>query len=317
MNIINDRNYPEEVIIAMQKDFYDGAGSNTFASPSSLNEPAKMFWCKKEITDGNRPVQASSLFAILEGNMRHSFFEQALTGHPDYKVEERLFSTINVDGRDFKISGKFDLTKLSTKNIRDWKSMKVAKYQVKDFSHFEFQQNVYKWLWEKNGMKIKKLTLLILLKDWDQIKAIKDRSLPKGEAFEHELPVWSTEKIESELKDRIRNLIKWEHVKPIEIPECSMEERWQKPESHPVFSLTKEGKVRAEERAMSGTTKYATKEEALADIAKRKNPYMYYTKCRKSTPVRCLNWCTVAKSGLCNFYTNWINNNRINYEEEE
>ena len=109
MEITNKLNLPEPLVNAVKNDPYNSGDSDI--SCTGLIGSA---WQRQlSIKHGSKIVEDASqrIYALL-GQSVHSILERAKAPH--YRVEERLFYTVEVDGKKFTISGQFDYT---TRNL--------------------------------------------------------------------------------------------------------------------------------------------------------------------------------------------------------
>ena len=110
------------------------------------------------------------------------------------------------------------------------------------------------------------------------------------------------------VRDKIITLIsKFEKAKTIpyqEVPYCNKQTRWQDDPIWKVYKLNKNGSEPKQIRAVSGGN-CASEEEALMLIASKKEPDMYRIKYCESKPEHCINYCLVAKCGLCDYAERW------------
>ena len=107
------------------------------------------------------------LWSVL-GTAVHTMFEDYATG--DYLSEERLFTEVN----GWKISGAIDIQKTEkdgTVSILDYKCTSVWSV-IFGKSSWEQQLNFYAWLLQEcKGLKVSKLQILAVLRDWKQSEA--------------------------------------------------------------------------------------------------------------------------------------------------
>ncbi len=189
-------------------------------------------------------------------------------------VEERL--NINVLG--WKVGGQLDL--LENDVLSDYKI--TSKYSVKNGvkPEYEKQLNCLHYLLIKNGQDVKKLQMVVILRDAGRTDE-KVVVLP--------VRMWGLVKIEEYIEFQVERHQEIEHMFNIlaALPFCSDEERWYVP---PKFALMKKGNKRAV-KLYDSITEATTKASLLnsGDIKK------HYVEERKGENKRCEGYCEVNK----------------------
>jgi len=327
MKVIDDSNgvIPEEVLIALQEEWYAGSKKNEdrFASVTMLMMPPKMFWGIKKHESGQHEITASRSLYSLEGHINHYFFERVFGPLEDFKEEFEVKVNYHIDGRQFVLTGHSDLVNTRSKTLVDWKNLNVGKYQKGEFGEFETQTNMYAYF--INGMnqkgfvdfQIENIKIIGKLRDWSAMELIKKtKNYPKYMFVAFKLNMWSPNTAKAYIDNRLRTLLYYENYDLDQIPECSPEERWQKETTYPVFNCNKDGEVKEKARACSGTANFKSPEQGekwiedriRADKIKKKSNF-YTIKKRSSFPTRCAGYCDVSRNGLCN----WWNEHRSEY----
>lgn len=155
------------------------------------------------------------------GTAVHLIFEKAgIEGFTEEKFEVPVSNS--------KVTGRVDLYDLENETIYDWKTASTWKVQFNDFSDWDKQGLIYAWLMKQNGLKVKEIKFVALLKDHSKSKARKDFEYPQKPIVIH--TVKATEealaKIETFITEKVKQFEEAEKLSDEEICPCSKEERW-------------------------------------------------------------------------------------------
>jgi hypothetical protein len=219
----------------------------------------------------------------LFGQVTHSIIERAAT---DELVEKRLFMTVN--GKT--VSGQIDLFKGDT--LWDWKTTSI--YSGKDGPKEEWiqQGNINRLLCAENGIEVKRIQYVALYRDWSKMASErKGEDYPQSQVEVFNLSLWPLEKTRQFVSDRIAA----HEAAKVELPLCTDEERWAKPER---WALMKKGQKRAvklydtETEAESARAKLDDKPGVEAgEIISSKQHRLEH---RPGEQTRCLYYCQVS-----------------------
>jgi len=351
-NITND-GVPTPFYLGMLIEDYDSGPIEADVSASQFLVGSREYWLKK-IKSPLR-IKASKLFHSISGSALHAYQESKLdtvnkailqnkiefpllkryqftkelnaelkTIIPDLSFEVphllqevRVYRKININDREYAVSGQFDLIDLFEGIIWDYKEMSVAKFQFNDFSKFENQLNIYRWLLAEpfisedfspllqqltlilKQLKFEEFRLAIKLKDWKEKDTIR-HDYPSLPFQQVSLPVWGLEKTESFITEHIARLFKWEEKDPFTIPICEDFATWKTTDTYPVFKLNKDKSKPVNERAMPGTKDFLTSEEAVSFIDNHKDKDYLYIGKREGYRRYCHEYCDMSAKGLCN-----------------
>jgi hypothetical protein len=164
----------------------------------------------------------------------------------------------------------------------------TSTYAIKDGvkPEWEAQLNIYALMLREHGYRVDRLRVVAILRDWQKAKAKHTQDYPQLPALVIPVPMWPAEQTESYIRERLIAHGKAQH----ELPQCSAEERWERPS---VFALYKKGNTRA-------TSLHDTQAEAEAALAEAveatrltaKKPEYTITK-RPAEQKRCQDYCAV------------------------
>jgi hypothetical protein len=188
-----------------------------------------------------------------------------------------------VDGWD--ISGAIDLQRVEDDGIivADYKTT-GAWAVMNEKSDWEQQLNIYAWLVEKvKKVPVKKVEIIAIIRDWNRRDAQTREGYPEAPIKVIDVPLWSFEKRESFIKERIHlhsNALFATETSE-DLPECSPSEMWEKPA---FWAVRKIGNKRA-------TAVFDTEDKALAKIEEMGKGYEI--EFRPGERTRCANFCQV------------------------
>jgi hypothetical protein len=223
------------------------------------------------------------------GSLGHALLE--LAGEEDVSLKEERFF-IDVDG--YTVSGQVDL--VDDREVLDFKFTSVEKYLTgkdKGFPEWEKQLNQYRVLAAMNGYTIRKLTIVIVFRNWSKSKS-GDPDYPRP-AVSIDIPLWDKAKAWGYIRERVRLHAESRTAKLEDMTPCTEEERWVRGTK---WKVTKPG-------AQRSYRSFDTEEEAQQfydelDEAKQET---YEIVKDPGRAVRCDSWCAV--SAFCPVYEEW------------
>jgi hypothetical protein len=140
------------------------------------------------------------------------------------------------------------------------------------------QLNVLSTILREHAMDVEELKIVALLRDWSKTKANRSQDYPPAPIVTLDIPLWSQEKAEEYIDERIRI----HQFANRRLPECTKEKRWQQPDT---FALIKKNRKRA-------TKLFSSKEEAEEGLKSYGEEYLIDF--RPGKPIRCESYCPVA-----------------------
>lgn len=180
---------------------------------------------------------SENLWALL-GKAVHKVIEQ---GNKDTELKVEVpFGGMTLSGRvDFHSSG----------HLIDWKLTSKWSIVFASGKDWEFQLQTYKYLLEKLGHPVEKLSVYAILRDWNKREAQRNPDQPQMPFVEIKYEPWERAKIEAYIHERVSLHSEAEKVAlkstsdeiPVEFW-CTPEERWHKADT---YAVMKPGKKRA------------------------------------------------------------------------
>jgi hypothetical protein len=271
MKLSNRANLPDAIVRAVANDPYS-RGDAEFSITQLLKPPRQA--ALQERHSDEIESDAEDLLWALYGQLAHSLLERA--GGENAITEKRYFGEI--DG--VRISGQIDTLCLESGTLSDWKFTTAYKFKAGQPAPEEWvaQLNMQLELLRQNGQDASALQIVGLLRDFSKLEAKRTEDYPQRSVIVMPIPLWPREKTQAFMKSRV-NL---HRMARITLPECSPEERWEKPTK---WALKKRGAARA-------TRLYDTEAEARAHAST--DPKNLIVEKRPGEATRCQFYCSAA-----------------------
>jgi hypothetical protein len=256
---------------AVTNDPYTKGGSDF--SATELVAPAQQVILKHRYFDQISIDVTDRIWALI-GQCVHLVLERV-----DIKnalKEERIFAEILKK----QLSGALDLYHEET--LSDYKITTVwTAIKGNRTAEWTAQMNILAYLLGTVGFEVKRCQVVAIYRDWSEAERSRygDRYPPKAECICLEL--WSKEKQLAFIEEKMAKLIEAEKLVDDELPICTDEEMWAKPDT---YAVVKVGKVRATKVCM-------TADEAMKVKDGQKNPEDYEIKVRSGEHSRCEKYC--------------------------
>ena len=216
------------------------------------------------------------------GTAVHLIFERA-------GIEGFTEEKFSVPVSNSKVTGRVDLYDLENETVYDWKTASTWKVQFNDFSDWDKQGLIYAWLMKQNGLKVKEIKFVALLKDHSKSKARKDSEYPQKPVVVHTVKVTeeALKEIEAFINLKVRQFEVAETLVDEKLTPCTKEERWQ---DNDKFAVMKEGRKTA-------IKLFDSKEEAEKNMASLGGTYI---EDRIAEPRKCADYCNCKE--FCPFW---------------
>ena len=268
---------PKTIVNAIKQIQSEYTGGSSYISASGITKSPRIFHLEKR--HGSKVDQDASEFIwSLIGTLIHGILEKAADYTEEARAEERLYK--EVLGEVF--SGQYDLIEGNT--LYDYKVTSVWSVLKDHKFEWEAQANLNRLLLHEHGTEIDNLEIVCILRDWQKTKAKIDKAYPQTQIKRVKLPVWSLERADNYLIDKITELQSHENTPDNELPTCTQAEMWQ---DDTTYAVMKKGAKRA--------SKLFQMPLEATIYAKQIGGYVEE---RESIPKRCLDYCSVNK--FCN-----------------
>ena len=216
MNLTNKQGLPEPFFRAvekMQENYQDDDLGDI--TTTTLIDPPQISALKNRYKEKLVEDVTDRLWA-LQGQIMHMILELATP--KGTQAEQRIGAEVS----GWKVTGKYDLIEGQT--LFDYKYTTVWSF-VYGKPEWEFQANVNRWLLHKNGIEINKLVNVLMFRDFIEDKAGTGK-YPPSKVVQVELPIWTLDKAEDYIKDRVKLHQMARDVPDQMLPSCSNAERW-------------------------------------------------------------------------------------------
>ena len=229
MRLTNIHNLPAGIFQAVV-DSIQRPQSDIIRVTELINPPI----CKKLALENWDTIEADAsefLWSLL-GTGVHAVLANLETG---VLIEKRISSQVY----GVMLSGQVDRYDINTETIEDYKCTSVWSYLFGTKPEWIAQLNLYKYLFETTGYKVKRLAINAVLRDWQLSKAVQS-DYPKIPFAVIDIPVWSAEKINSYIRERVA-------IHQAEPLPCSPDERWQRPSTWAIMKTGRKSAVRVKD----------------------------------------------------------------------
>ena len=278
MNVTNLTGLPETVFKALTRNEYTRGKSDR--SVTQLIDGPRPQILRTEQADNITEDAADMVWSVL-GTAVHKVFEgERVDGHI---IEERLYAEVD----NWVISGAIDLQRHEedgTVGILDYKCTSVWSVLNGPKPEWEKQLNFYAWLVrECKGLDVTSLSIIVILRDWQRMRAEFDSSYPQAAIQSIDVPLWSVWDQDAYVKERVRvhQHASFARMTGGKLPECTDQERWHR-----------EGKIAVKKKGGKKALKlFTSMDEANAYLKEGQE-----IEVREGEYVRCAgNWCRVAE----------------------
>ena len=281
MHITNEAGLPDALVRAVENDPYHANRTGDISCTRLINAPRIRCLTQRHAADITE--DASDRMWSLLGQSVHTILERAHTVFEPAITERRLFAEI----KGWQVSGAFDrLGLLEGGVMQDYKVTSAWGVIGGPKPEWEAQLNVLAWLAARNRIKVSRLEVVAILRDWSRGKARAGGNYPSHQVKVLAVPMWSKTEAGAYVAERVKLHQAAELLSDDELPECTPTERWQGAD---VFAVKKPGRK-------SAIKLHDTPEAAAAQVAELGGAH--YLEHRPGQSVRCLDYCPVAS--FCN-----------------
>lgn len=289
MRYTNRCGLPEEVFLALSRNRYaaDEDERKTDYSITTLASPVQQTLLKKRHSDNLEADVIDQVWSLF-GNIAHSLLEEH--GSDDSLTEKRFYAVLMAR----LVSGMVDHYKDAV--ISDYKTTSVYKVRKQDYHEWEQQLNCYAYLCRLNGLVVRNLRIIVILRDWSK-SLVGPNDYPKAPIVEIPLTMWATEDTEFYIESRLHALIMNEDKPDNELLACTKEEMWERDGK---WAVMKKGNKKASKLV-------DMKSDGDVWIAEQKKPEDYVLEERFGERVRCESYCVTKE--FCHQYKNYKQQN--------
>lgn len=282
MKITNKHGFPAWLADVMAWCFGQYERGAADFTVTELSKPAQMRALERA-NEGKLETDVASIVDLVIGKAVHLFFETALRALniKGISFEERVTAEYKLNGKIYTVSGQYDAYDNNEETLWDFKVTKAYAAQMGPKEDYVAQLNTYAENLRRSGKaNPKRLRNLYIVKDWDRREILKDPSYPKTPLFIMDIELKPSSEATAWVLSRIA-----EHTGEV-IPDCTKEERWERPEK---WAAKKAGAERA--------TKLFDTYDEVADFAQARGLKIEH---RPGERMRCANYCSAAP--FCSSY---------------
>ncbi len=251
----------------LEKNVLD-ENADFMVSVTELLQPARIFALKRKQTSEVTEDMVDMLVK-LDSSLLH----ERLSKLSAYITENTLSTLIPVAGAQAQLIGTYDMYDPKKEMLIDFKKKSLFYFiDTKDsvIDDWTFQLNAYAYLHNLHypTLPVKRLQIIGIAKDWTRTRAYTGVNLLPM-TYEYDIEVWSYEKTEQIVKDRIKTMLSALHT----LPQCSDRERWVRNKS---FAVIRKGRKRATALYSDLLPAQKLAKEKGADYSVESRPKQYY-----------------------------------------
>jgi hypothetical protein len=233
---------------------------------------------------------ASDRIWSLLGQSIHTILERANR----IAIAERRLS-IPIEG--WIVSGGMDVYE-EDGILLDYKVTSVWKVIKGDLEEWEKQLNLYSVILRHHGHKVEKLQVIAILRDWSKMEAERDPTYPQSQVVNMNIPLWSLDRADQFMRERV--ILHQQARISSELPECTPDDRWARPDVWAVMKIGRKTAVKL----------HSKENEARAHMGFDRNLYVVR---RPGMNVRCNSYCAVSR--FCTQYQSSLVSSKVPSEE--
>ena len=281
MQISNVCGLPAALVEAITNDPYPTGRTGDISATRLIDAPRIRVLTQRHGKDITEDA-SDRIWALLHQSVHH-ILERAHTVFEPAIAERRLFT----GAEGWQVSGQFDrLGLLEGGVLQDYKTTSVWSVIRGCKPEWEAQLNVLAWLAARNRIKVSRLEIVAILRDWSRGKARAGGDYPSHQVKVLPVPMWDKARANAYITERVRAHQAAELLADDDLPACTPAERWQGAD---VFAVKKPGRK-------SAVKLHDTAEAAAAHVAELGGAH--YVEHRPGVSVRCADYCPVAS--FCN-----------------
>ena len=231
MKITNNLGLPEPFVRAVEA----GEKKERVAdySVTEVIKPPRMLQLERR-HKAEMVADASSRVWLLIGKAIHSVLEMAGVKVAGELVEKTMVLTVELgSGAKRTVSGTPDNHTIIDGTLSDWKVTSVWSF-LKDKPEWVAQLNLYKYMLEiVEKLEVQRIQIVAILRDWSVTRSY-EKNYPECAVAVLPLEIWTKGQTGSYLGERLELHVAAETVPDSALPQCSPQERWEKPPTYAV-----------------------------------------------------------------------------------
>lgn len=308
MKITNKLNLPQPFVDAVTREYQ--YKDKQYSVTTILKDVREILLTRRHNDEIEQDV-ADMIWLIL-GTATHSVLENSKEEETEFKEEHFVEEVEN----GYKLSGQADLYNAEKKMITDYKTCSAWKVIYNDFEDYRKQLLMYAWAFKKMGFEVEKGQIVAVMKDHNKTKAKIDSSYPDYPVKVIEF-VFNEEdfiEIEKFIKDKFKEIAKYENVPDDELPICLPENRFNEGNKYAVKKKTNKRALKVYDNLEEAEKhlkqlEYKLMNKNTGEIEEIRNDYEIEV--REGQDKKCMDYCS-----CCNFCS-YYKDKYLNKEEEE
>lgn len=280
--------------LALPQPFVDAATEEHTYTPKQYSVTSLLNGIRQNILmrrhDDEIEKDVSEMLWLIFGKAVHKILEEAKETNDQLKENKVVIEMPN----GYKLSGIFDLYDDSTGTVTDYKTATVWKAIFGEYDDYRSQLLGYCWQLQQIGFDAHRGEIVMMLKDHSKPKAMREKDYPQipvkplpWEFTEGEIDDWGMW-----AQHRFEEIEAAEQLPDDQLPLCTPEERWHKPDK---WAVKKKGNKKAQKL-------FDNKEDAVAymELQERGSKYQFEVESRPGTDAKCLGYCDACE--FCDHY---------------
>jgi hypothetical protein len=258
MRLTNEHGISLPLAVWLLHDDYDFITDANYINATSLLKSTRQLVLSQRVLESDKEMDVSFFIASRFGNAIHDSVEKAwkvsgasqmkklgypekvfnkiaVNPDPNYLklnpdtipvwIEQRTVKEITVNGKTYKIGGKFDM--VLDGRLFDIKTTSVYSYLLgrKD-ADYAMQGGIYKWL-NPELITSDHVYIQFIFTDWQKMMAKRDSDYPQTRALEYPVELPSMETVEAFIRHKLDQLSKYREAPDEAIPFCTDKELWR------------------------------------------------------------------------------------------
>lgn len=218
---------------------------------------------------------------LIFGTAVHSILENSQ--ETDTQLKENWVSRETPNG--YELSGIFDLYDDATGTVTDYKTATTWKVIYDEWDDYKKQLLCYCWILRGMGFNAHRGEIVAMLKDHSKTKAKRERNYPKHPVVikSFEFTDADFDNLEELLFEKFREIEEAEKLPDDELPLCTPEERWAKPDTWAVKKI-------GNKRALKVHNSLENAEKHLEQLGDK-----YEIEYRPGVDSKCIEYCSCCE----------------------
>lgn len=232
MKITNKLNLPQPFVDAVTREYQ--YKDKQYSVTTILKDVREILLTRRHNDEIEQDV--ADMIWLIFGTAVHKVLEDSKEEDTEFKEEHFVEEVEN----GYKLSGQADLYNAKEKMITDYKTCSVWKVIYNDWDDYRKQLLMYAWAFRKMGFEVEKGQIVAVIKDHSKTKAKIDSNYPQYPVYKKvfEFTDKDFEEIEIFIKDKFKEIAKYENVPDDELPICSPENRFNEGNKYAVKKKT-------------------------------------------------------------------------------